>query len=69
LFKGDQMAEGNKVSKKRAYAVALAVASRSPETVSDTSAASRKIAKERSAKRSADDLNRMFAEAFATVYK
>lgn len=63
------MAEVSKVSKKRAYAVALAVASRSPEVASDTNTASRKIAKERSAERSADDLNRMFAEAFATVYK
>ncbi|AJJ20207.1 hypothetical protein [Yersinia intermedia] len=63
------MAEVNQISKKRAYAVALAVASRSSTTVSDVSTASRKIAKERSAKRSADDLNRMFAEAFATVYK
>lgn len=63
------MAEVSKVSKKRAYAVALAVASRSPEVASDANTASRKIAKERSAVRSADDLNRMFAEAFATVYK
>lgn len=63
------MAELSKVSKKRAYAVALAVASRSPGIASDTNTASRKFAKERSAERSADDLNRMFAEAFATVYK
>ncbi|QUG76141.1 hypothetical protein GKQ23_14530 [Erwinia sp. E602] len=63
------MAEANKTSKDRAYDVALAVASRSSTAVSDISAASKKMAKQRAEKRSADELNRMFAQAFATVYK
>ncbi len=63
------MAKINNISKERAYAVALAVASRSPETSFNVSPASKKLAKESSAKRSVDDLNRMFAKAFASVIK
>ncbi|EKY3091098.1 MULTISPECIES: hypothetical protein [Enterobacterales] len=63
------MAKTNKTSKNRAYAVALTVASRTSSPVSGVSADSIRIAKERSEKRSADDLNRMFAEAFEAVYK
>ena len=63
------MAKINKTSKNRAYAVALTVASRSSTPISSAPTDSRRIAKERSEKRSADDLNRMFAEAFEAVYK
>jgi len=63
------MAKINKNSKNRAYAVALTVASRSSTPISSALTDSRKIAKDRSEKRSAADLNSMFAAAFDAVYK